>query len=449
MKLVDDFLKFERDNNLFEIKDKYGFMVWDTIRYCVGGQIIRNAGMGFSSNKENYNTSWFFAFKRIVLFIIYTICHIKSNFLFILTSRDYRDDEYMDVISDGLYELANKKNIYVLETTFNWDRGNYKYGKVSPSIFTLLLRLNKSNYDFSQIKYIVEQAFPNVTFNVREWESLYKMFITQYYFYNFFFKISKIRKVFYVQNGIYKGIVAAAKKNGITTIEFQHGQISRNHLMYSYHQCFSQYTGLYNPDMLLTFSPVWLNKCVLPGTRIIPVGNDFCHNVVAKKDNIEKKILVVSSIFHAKLLINLVKEISSIDNGFYFYYKLHPDEYKSFSYYRETLAKYGNVKIIADEYSISELLENVELSLVIQSTVMVETLDVGRTVFVYRKLDYEVMDYLFDEEGIYFFDDPLSFVECYNGINKKENVSGRFFGKFNRDAACKLFNETSDNISTF
>lgn len=439
MKEVEQFLKFERDNKLFEIKDKHGFIVWEAIRYCVGGQIIRNSPMGFSVNKEGHNSSVYFALKRFILFLFYSIRHIKCPLLFIIDSRDYNENTYFDAISDSLLRFAPSHETFVIETTFNWEKKNYKYGSVSPSIFTLLLRLNRCKYDFSHIKKLVENNFPNSNFDIREWEGLYKIFLTQYFFYNFFFKIIHIKKIIYVQNGIYKGLIAAAKKHNITTIELQHGQISRNHLAYSYHQSFSNINYFYNPDYLLTFSPFWLKDGVMPGTQIIPVGIGILPSIGSKTTSGSRKVLVVSSIIHEESLTNLVLEIIKKDETFSIYYKLHPDEYNRYEDFIDLFGTYKNVKVINDSIPISKLLQDVEIVLLVQSSVMAEALNAGKNVFVYRTKDYEVMDFLFEEEGVTLIDDASSFIKECNNVRNIIIKQGKYYMQFDDEKVKNLF----------
>lgn len=434
MEIVEHFLKFERDNKLFDIKDKYGLNVWEAIRYCVGGQIIRNATMGFLINHEGHNSSVFFAMKRLTLFVLYSIRHFRSSILFILCSRDYKENTYQDAISDGMYKLVPPNDSFVIETTFNWCKDDYLYGNVCPSIFTLLLRLNRRKYDFSVIEDIVKRSYPNISFDIREWESLYKMFLTQYLFYNIFFKIIRIKKIVFVQNGIFKGLLAAAKKHNIVTIEMQHGQISKNHLMYSYDPSLLKEKYLYNPNYLLTFSPFWLKDGVLPGTQVVPIGNNTFYSVEFNFKKSFKSILVVSSVNHEDSLISIVSEILKIDSSFTVYYKLHPDEYNRVAFFNKVFSEHIEVKVVKD-VPISALLNKVDVVLLVQSSVMTEALNAGVNVFVYRIKDYEVMDFLFEEEGVSFIDDAETFIKKYKDIGKVVINQGKYYVQFDSEKA--------------
>ena len=154
----------------------------------------------------------------------------------------------------------------------------------------------------------------------------------------------------------------------------------------------------------------------------------------------KKNVLVVSSIIHQEELKQLVKDISSIDSSFHFIYKLHPDEYRAYNSYVDYFSHYTNVEVVKNEHTISDIIPEIEFTLVVQSTVMVETLNAGKRVFVYRILDYEVMDFLYNEEGISFIDDAKSFVEQYSNMEDGLLPQGHYFMPFNKEVGYNILN---------
>lgn len=439
MKRTDDILRFEQESNLFDITNGQGLRVWEAIRYCVNTQILRyNRPPIEISNKSN-NSTLSFSIKRVWKFLVYSISHYRCKNLFVIYSRSISHNRYVDIIMDDLYGISDRKDSFVIETSFNWDRSNYKYGKVSPSLTTLVMRLLKPKYDFSDITTLIRRGFPEVELDIDEVNFYYSLFVSQYKFYNLFFKLFHFKRVFFVQNGICKGLIAAAKNNNITIAELQHGQISRNHFAYSYPLTnITSKDSLYNPDYLLTFGSLWLNDAVFPGVNVTPLGNNYyCYkdtNDLPKKKN----VLVVSSSIHQEKLKELVKEISLIDPTFHFFYKLHPDEYKSFNEYIDYFSDLPNVEVVKNEFSISEIIAKTELSLVVQSTVMVETLNAGRRVFVYRVLDYEVMDFVYGQPGISFVDNAKSFFDEYSRIGNLNLPKGRYFMPFDKETGKRM-----------
>lgn len=432
MKIIDDFFEFENKYNLFDIEDKHGLKVWESIRYCIASQIIRPSTTSSQSKSRSFNSSFAFTLKRIWAFCVYILTHLNRRTLIILDSRSISNDFYCDTIFDDLISITNKRDVFFIETTYNWDKKNYKYGKVCPSLTTLFMRLCKSKYDFRDIISKIKKEFCGVELNCNEINCYYRLFVAQYIFYKFLFKILCVERVFFVQNGICKGLLAAAHNNSTKIIELQHGQISRNHVAYSYHQIMdTKSVNLYNPSYLLTFGPAWLNNASFPGVKIVPLGNSYYCCSGDMKNGGDKSVLVVSSIFHAEALKQLVRDIILIDMEFTFYFKLHPDEYKFYDEYKNYFVDCPNVIVIKNEQSIVELLSKVKLSLGVQSTVLVETLNAGRWAFVYRVMDYEVMDFLFDEPGVKMIDDARTFLNQYRAIGEKELPVGRYFMPFN------------------
>ena len=152
MKITDDILKKELESNLFDIENKQGLKVWESIRYCVNTQILRHTGTSSEQTKRSNNSTFLFSIKRVWKFLLYSISHYRCKTLFIIFSRSIYKDMYCDIIMDDLYGISNKKDSFVIETSFNWDMNNYKYGKVCPSLTTLVkVYLNKScnNYCWS------------------------------------------------------------------------------------------------------------------------------------------------------------------------------------------------------------------------------------------------------------------------------------------------------------
>lgn len=438
MKKTEDFFKFEQKHNLFDIKDKNGFRVWETIRYCVSAQIDKKASLVHGTNETQFNSSLIFTFKRLWRFIIYTLTHRHCHTLFIIDSRTKVKDQYRDIIADGMCDLVDKNDVFIIETTNYWNKKDYKYGTVSPSILPLLLRLNHSKYDFRNIVSLVDSHF-NFNLDIRELDYYYSLFITQYRFFEWIFRRMHFERAYYVQNGIHKGFLAAAKQNGIKTFELQHGQISRNHLAYSYPpELINRKEDLYNPDYLLTMGPLWLKDATFPGVMVEPIGNDYyCYDDKEKRD-CKKGVLVVSSYTHAEKLKDLVSRISSEDSSFHFYYKLHPYEFKKASDYVDFFSNYDNVEVIRNEQTIGDLLKKSELTLAIQSTAMVEALNAGRHLFVYKVLDYEVLDFIYSEPGVHFVEDEKSFLAQYNTIGDAPLPVGRLFMPFNKETGKKM-----------
>lgn len=443
MKAIKDFFDFEIKNKLFDFKDKKGITIWESIRYSVCNQAV----MKWETHKKNIannGTNYYLTLKKILSFFVYLISHRKADTMFFLCSRDIKDGVYYDKILGDVYDLTDKTRCFVIESNNIDVKEKYKYkGETCTTIIvTLIKKLLKHKTYNTEIKNILTTNFPNIQFNFNELQNDYQNFYAQYYFYRFLFKICKIRKMFLVQNGIQKGMFAAAKEFGVKIIELQHGQVSENHPAYSYPTGIADTPNkIYTPDYFLTFGNFWMQKNVFPGAKIEILGNNFYsqESKTDSKEDIKKKILVISSFVHGDILSHCVKEISTKDDNFYFYFKLHPNEFADIDKYKNYFKDNKNIKIIRNEATVSELLSQIEFVFLIQSTAELETLRNGKKVIVLKKIDYEVMDFVFNEKGIYFIDEAEEFIDCYNA-HKDEKIKPRndIFQPFDQAKALEL-----------
>lgn len=444
MKALQDFFDFEIKIGLFDIKDKYGFTVWESIRYFVCNNIVMQWGNIKLRNKNNNIKKIFLTLKKIFGFILYFISHRKADIMFFLCSRDNKDGVLYDKILGKIFELSNKQNYFAIESYTGSTVEKYKYnGKTcTPILVSIIKRTLKRKKLNCEIYNKLTTSFPNISFDLPALQNDYQEFLAQYRFYRFLFNFCGIKKVFIVQNGIQKGLFAAANKCGVKVIELQHGQVSENHPAYSYSKEMVNFPEkIYAPDVFLTFGNFWMKNSVFPGVKIEPLGNDFYSQSgsINSSENVEKKILVISSYIHGEVLSRCVKEISEKDRSFSFYYKLHPNEYADIEKYKTLFVGNDKITIITNEATVTELLSKTEFVLLIQSTAELEALRNGKKVIVLRQLDYEALDFVFNEKGIYFIDEANEFVSCYNA-HKDEQIEPRtdIFQPFDSEKALEL-----------
>lgn len=241
-----------------------------------------------------------------------------------------------------------------------------------------------------------------------------------------------------VQNGIQKGVFAAAHDMNVEVFELQHGQISHNHPAYSYPDSPEvPASKVYHPSKLLIFGDFWVKDRYYPGVENIIIGNDSYVGKTRLTDtNGNKRILVISDKFEGPMLINFVKGIHGFDPTLSFFFKLHPNQYQDFSFYQKAFDSYPCVNVISDSQSINELINQSEALLVVQSTTELEALRDGKKVFVVKGGAYQVMDFVLNEHGVYLIDSAESFVETFN---KEASVRllprTDLFSKFDRTVA--------------
>lgn len=440
MDKIKTFFDFEANNGLFEIFDNHGLRPWEAVRYYVLSCVLSdNTTKNNKKIAAQTGLNFQHKIKKVSAFISHVIHHRKSTFLFVLCSRDQKNGVLYDKISDSLYDRIDKKNCLTIETLDSYLSPNYKYGKdVAPDILGFISRMVMSCFDFTEIYNQVKTHYPAANISLFKMNSCYKQFLCCYYFYKYLFKMCDIKKVFFVQNCIQKGLLAAANEKGITICELQHGQISYNHPAYSYPNSEKlKETMIYHPDYLLTFGKFWSKNRFYPGVKDIVLGNDsYAEKIKVCDTHSNKKLLVISNIKDGKLLAQRVDEVLETDSEFFFYFKLHPNQYHEYKKYIKRFEGNKHVKVISNQKSINELLNLCEGIFLTKSTVELEALRLGRKVFVLMEQDYEVMDYVLEESGVYACKNVESFLDLYEK-HKNVQLAPRedLFEQFNEEIA--------------
>ena len=441
---TEQFFVFELENGLFDIVDSRGLRPWEAVRYYVYNRIYSNREPVEKKTSPSKITlkRLFHFIRRKLFFLVYILRHLNSPYLFLLCSRDKKDGFYYDKICGSSFEEGDKTKIFAIESCVH--DYNYKYAGFTceRSFFSVLLRCLSVDFDFILIKERISAQYPDFPIEIGDLENWYKEFLAQYYYFRFLFRLLGTKKMFMVQNGILKGVFAAAKEQGVEVIEYQHGQISVNHPAYSYPEKVDS-LKIYQPSKLLVFGEFWTKNRYYPGVKNIVIGNKFYFK---KNDNqmdmhLKKRLLVISDKFEGKRLAKYVKSILELDTSFSFYFKLHPNQYSEFDFYQNEFHTYENVEVVSDSMSINELLSESEGILVVQSTVELEALRDGKIVFVVGEGAYEMMDFVFKEPGVYLINSAQDFVDKYSYVrNDRIMPRGDLFAEYNNCVIETLFN---------
>ena len=111
-----------------------------------------------------------------------------------------------------------------------------------------------------------------------------------------------------------------------------------------------------------------------------------------------------------------------------FYYKLHPSEEHLYDYYVREFDNLPNVEVIPGSNMIMELLSKVSFILTIQSTVEFEALTMGVKVMIYKRLDFDNIDSLFEEDGVYLMNNENDLLTVYQNFkNLRVHNYGYYF----------------------
>lgn len=442
-RLYKKFHNFEHKNNLFDLKDSSGVYFWDALRYSAYTQILQGRNYKKAQPQGNRYLRMLSYVIALIRFFVLICVNRNKKYMFIINPRDKINGVIIDkILDDPLNTIGVDKCLILDSSGENYFKTNNKYRKCSVlKIDNWFCKLIHKKQNIKPILELLSNEFPNVEFSEIELESYYKTFWAQYYLYHFLFSITRIKQLFFVQNGIMKGVFKAAKEKGVEIVEFQHGEFSLSHPVYSYPlniEMLQEKT--YLPDRLLTFGEFWNKNLSFPFVKIDVIGNNYYSYLDSHCDDFAKvDILVISSLIHGEVLAEFVKSICSIRKGIKFYFKLHPNEFNKFKYYKNIFSDFTNVEVVKDEQNVRQLLSKTNCVVAVQSTVEFEALSQGKKVFVLEKLDFMNLECLFGESGVYRFKDCEEFLDLLDKTRKDTlPMRSDFFAPYDKDKLYKI-----------
>ena len=417
---TEEFFQFEEDHQLFE-QQINGRYYWDVLRAEVYGllnwsDLYKSSGKIVLKKNLGHLTRVLFGVFRFFWHLLF------SNYqqLFITSSRFHNSAgkkfdknlieaiEYMQKPS-MIVELQNgfKRKDYALPQSF----------RAVPSI-TGLIRFLMNRFgkpqDFSYLLTHLDEAFPNHKINQDFLNKVWIKYKADYLVFRFIFRQQKgIRAVFLGQYGGIKGIIKAAREKGITTVEIQHGRLSKDSVGMAYPTIQNEASVL-GADYFLSFANFWSTLIDNPRPKEFwPVGNShYLSNANNQSSSITKGLSIISTWMsddEQKIALELVQ------NGFsdQIYFKLHPDEFKDKHKYIQLFEAYPTISVISDELSISDLIEYSNAALLIHSTVAYEFLNAGVKCIIAKRHGYEIMKDLFGFNGIIIAESIKEIVNAY------------------------------------
>lgn len=122
--------------------------------------------------------------------------------------------------------------------------------------------------------------------------------------------------------------IEACRRRGVTTIELQHGTLSRYHLGYSYPGARSKEAF---PDYFFSFGEFWgsIVEFPIPDDHVMPVGYPYLESAVEKRtaEPVDDRIVFLSQGTIGPPLSRFAVEFAEAEPDLDVVYKLHPGEY--------------------------------------------------------------------------------------------------------------------------
>ena len=220
-------------------------------------------------------------------------------------------------------------------------------------------------------------------------QSSLHLFLVAYVRYLAIFKLSKVKKLFFIRHYHNEGIIAAAKDCGIETIELQHGLINKHDLYYVYDSALKDcIKNAFFPDKILLFGKYWedvLSKGSEWQPHQLVIAGEYMNSRKQDDRNEDKEniILIASQKTLDHVFIPRIKElINSLKNhpGWKVVIKLHPAETKAAIY--ETLVG-PNVEIAPLKSNIFDYLQKSKIQVSIYSTTFFDAIGLDVTNFAW------------------------------------------------------------------
>ena len=384
--LFEKFLLMEMSCDLFSLKEKGKFPVWDFIRVNIFGEITK-------SSDATSTTSIKKRIRNLTCRFVKGFCFpCKVDYLFFYSPCFLNKDwKYYDRIAeDMIVYTKNSRCAYIAsaEVFFNsLHRDNSMF------LFNIFARLRCCFVKISSINYQIISSSILDTFGIKpSYEMVnyfYKCKVVEYYSCKYLLKWITPRKIF-VSLDTRKGLYQACRELKIPVVEIQHGTLIYQYPSYSYPRGVSNASNIAYADIFAMPGKGWgtrnnipcKEKVVLGNSRFVINSNDICDS---------GNIIIVSNVVHKDYLIPLAMDISRICSN-KIIYKLHPHEYSQFNIYVEKFKGYASVEVASPNTSMSDLLATCSLLITIASTVFFEAKSLGKRVAVYKVDNYYTLE---------------------------------------------------------
>lgn len=265
-------------------------------------------------------------------------------------------------------------------------------------------------------------------------------FLARYYYYRFWFKRIRPKRVFLVYREGYFPQIVACKKLGIPVAEFQHGITLDKTVSFA-----GNYDQRIDPDYFLVFGEFWKGpQFGMPLDRIICIGWAYSQYLKKHATSVEKKdetdVLVISSPEISDAILEALSVLSSFGGECHFHIRLHPCE----SYtapQKEKLARIPNASVVDNKQDSAKVLPLYKYVLGENSSVIYEALSMGCKVGM---LDLCGLRPPVDVPGIsdsfYIIRNGQDFASFIENGDSNHEVKNGFYSDFDKEKFLKFVN---------
>lgn len=407
-KLLHDFLKFEKDEKLFQRKwrDVY---YWQTMRFSVVN-IVNKICIEPVYIKKKKNRKWFeekFHILRNALYDIKNWHKLKRADILYFDQCSYRIVSGEKV--DSNFDYFKFEQVYSVQRCFYLNRGDGKKyrgkgvgtanAELKVYFFSFIAKMFSFIFDEKE-KFFICKLCGRINFKYHtQIDSDQMIFRAKKasIFYNVYYKyylklINKIKPktifvVCHYSDNLWP-LYSAAKKIGIPVIELEHGTVV-DHISYNYMD--KSDLGKQLPDYFFSYGEFWDEYINFPScVKVYPIGNPFLENrceYYADKKMDNKKIVIYSDTWeqNGRKLMQLAKSISNkyYTEGYKIFFKLHPCEYLNWKEKYIDLKNDIKITVLTDEIELYKLLSMARHQIGVFSTVLYEAVAFDSTIYIF------------------------------------------------------------------
>jgi len=467
MELIDKFIKFEYEEDLFN-KEIQGVKFWHYIRFSVYNKILK-AGYNFGQSHTILSRHFsirrtLLKFKQIPNFIFFNpIYNLKHKDILVINHpRRIKDGYFYSCIYTDIFLKNMNKSYYVLE--FPYNERHYKPIKTKnlryldyiklirdfKIFYSIILIKLKIREDFSknERKYLnsltkkINDYFELNTTN-EEFSRIIRYIILKYKFSKKYYEeiLKKVCPKILIEVNSYSFnsllFNELAKKGGIKIIELQHGSIGKDHIAYNFYKKIKLNKF---PDYIFLFGEFWGKNTKFPieKKRLIVTGFPYMENQINNYNNYNKEINNVKNILFisqgtiGKKLSKLAVDLNEIINQkkYKIIYKLHPGEYDRWKIEYPWLLNKSIDVIDNNTKDIYYFFQRSKYQVGVYSTALFEGLYFDLITIIYKVNGYEYVEELY-KKGYAILISSAKEIKNNLENHKKVIIDKEFFWKSN------------------
>ncbi|MBR9916563.1 hypothetical protein GYB29_02465 [bacterium] len=447
--MISDFLKMEKENNLFSIK-LMGIPLWPLVRSRIYERTLAklnhkdDASIGSKTKaKDNFKSIF-----QIVIESVKFLFKKKQSVDFLILAHPRRkkiNDYYIDIYTDPLVKYLDGSTL-IMEPMHKLSHYNPTpsevlkldiidyWPRIISNIFYKLLFIKELEKFNCVDSFFMKKGIEFQSKSLVKKEFI-RALISIYFFKKLLRKVKPhliIEVVGYSRLSQYLNLAASHYK--IETLELQHSDVGENHISYNFNKEQKNMVESY-PDYLAVWGKYFKKNINAPieQENILVVGFPYFWEKMekAKSDlNIKNKsvnkeiVTVISQPGSGKELLNFCIKLISICDNIKIYFKPHPNELSEIKSYQKVIANTDNIVLVTDDdIELYSLIKTSDIILGIHSTVLLEAAVINKKVLILKIPGWEHYQYLIKDPklDVYLIEQAEEFNEVINIENKATN----------------------------